>query len=313
VRPRSDVEVKWRLPASRTDRITVTYDRHGYRNATELTRADVVLIGDSYVQGDYVSDDETMATLLQRRLGRPVANLGVAGYGAAQELIVLERDAIPLEPRIVLWFFFEGNDLYNDHDFENTLLAPRQARTSGFTDAHGWWSRSLVRSGYAQVRLTLSPLVPSHCPHFGIVRAGPHRGRTILFADEAAWPWTAFERDRWERARQTLGQAARLARSHGARLLLVYVPMKFREYRDFIDIPRGSELAGWTLWPLPALFERFCRDEGLACLDLTEPLRDAVRDGGMPHAPPDSHWSPEGHRLVARRLETTLESLGWLR
>ena len=54
------------------------------------------------------------------------------------------------------------------------------------------------------------------------------------------------------------------------------------------------------------------RAEGLACLDLTGLLRDSVRTGGMPHAPTDSHWSPEGHRLIARALEEMLTSLGWL-
>jgi hypothetical protein len=311
-RPRSDVEVKWRLPASRADLVTVTYDRRGYRNATELTRADIVMIGDSYVQGDYVSDEQTVASLLQIRLGRPVANLGVAGYGTAQELVVLELDVMPLQPRIVIWFFFEGNDLYNDQEFENTLVVSREARTTGFTEGHGWRLRSLVRSGYAQLRLMAYPLVPSHCPHFGTVTSGPHGGRKVLFADEAAWPWTAFERGRWERAQDTLREAARFARAHDVELLLVYVPIKFRVYRDFIELPPRSELAGWTLWPLPELFDQFCRGEGIACFDLTALLRDAVRAGGMPHAPADSHWSPEGHRLIARRLEEILESRGWL-
>jgi acetyltransferase AlgX (SGNH hydrolase-like protein) len=311
-RPRSDVEVKWRLPASRVDRITMTYDRRGYRNPTELTRADIVLIGDSYVEGAYVSDDETVSSLLGRALDRPVANLGVAGYGPAQELIVLRRDVMPLEPRIVLWFFFEGNDLYNDQDFENMLAVPRHARAGGFTDGHGWRLRSLVRAVYGQLRLMSSPLVPGHCPHSGTMRDGPHRGRTILFAPEAAWPWTPFERDRWERAKDTLREGARFTRAHGVDLLVVYVPMKFRVYRDFIRAAPDGELAGWTLWPLPGLFEAFCRAEGLVCVDLTGLLRDAVRAGGMPHAPADSHWSPEGHRLIARYLGDILASRGWL-
>ena len=105
----------------------------------------------------------------------------------------------------------------------------------------------------------------------------------------------------------------RVTRAHEVNLLLVYVPIKFRVYRDFIEPSPGGELRDWTLWPLPDLFAHFCRTEELACLDLTGVLRDAVRAGGMPHAPADSHWSPEGHQLVARQLEDTLTLLGWLR
>jgi lysophospholipase L1-like esterase len=312
-RPRSDIELAWGLPATRPDRITVTYDRRGYRNATELDRADIVLIGDSYVEGSYVSDDQAVSSLLQAGLVRPVANLGVAGYGTAQELIVLNRDAMPLQPRVVIWFFFEGNDLYNDYQFENVLLAPREVRATPWTEGHGWWRRSFVRNAHTQLRLMLYPLVPRYCPHFGTVSVGPHRGQKVFFWPEGAVPWTEFERDRWDRAQRTLREAARATRERDVNLLLVYVPIKFRVYRDFIQLSPGGELRDWALWSLPDLFAQFCRTEGLACLDLTGLLRDSVRTGGMPHAPTDSHWSSEGHRLIARALEELLTSLGWLR
>jgi hypothetical protein len=310
---RSDIEAAWDLPATRPDRITVTYDRRGYRNAIELDRADVVLIGDSYVEGSYVSDDQTLSSLLRARIARPVANLGVAGYGTAQERIVLDRDAMPLQPRVVIWFFFEGNDLYNDYLFESIQVAARETGATPWTERHGWWRRSFVRSAYPQLRLMLYPLVPRHCPHFGTVATGPHRGERVLFWPEAAAPWGEFERDRWDRAQHFFREGARTARERDVNLLLVYVPIKFRVYRDIIELPPGSEVRDWALWPLPDLFAQFCRTEGLTCLDLTELLRDSVRAGGMPHAPTDSHWNPEGHRLIARALQERLTSLGWLR
>jgi SGNH hydrolase-like domain, acetyltransferase AlgX len=104
-----------------------------------------------------------------------------------------------------------------------------------------------------------------------------------------------------------------VTRERDVRLLLVYVPIKYRVYRDFVELPPTQELRDWTLWPLPDLFAQFCRAEGLARADLTEPLRDSLRTGGMPHAPTDSHWNAAGHRLVARVLEERLRSLGWLR
>jgi hypothetical protein len=310
-RKRSDVEAAWGLPASASNPITVTRDVNGYRNVKHFAQADVVLIGDSYVEGVYVSDDQTIAAFLQDRLGRPVANLGVAGYGTAQERIVLEQEAVRLRPRIVIWFFFEGNDLYNDHAFENTLLASPEERASGWTEKR-WWRRSFIRNVYAQVRLLLNAIVPRQCPHFGILTVEGHRGETVMFGPEAAFPWTDFERRQWESARETLSGAAKLTRERDINFLLVYVPIKFRVYRDFIDIPAGSELRGWTLGPLPDFFAQFCGAERLTCLDLTELLRGSVRDGGMPYARADTHWSAEGHSLIAQRLQEMLESLGWI-
>ena len=37
---------------------------------------------------------------------------------------MLREDAVPLSPSVVFWFFFEGNDLYNDQGFENAMMAP---------------------------------------------------------------------------------------------------------------------------------------------------------------------------------------------
>jgi SGNH hydrolase-like domain, acetyltransferase AlgX len=311
-RPRSDVEIALGLPASTSTPITITYDRGGYRNAAPLARADVILLGDSYVEGRYVSDDQLVSSFLQARLRRPVANLGVAGYGTAQELIVLKRDGFPLEPRIAIWFFFEGNDLYNDQEFENALLAPWEVRANAWTGQSGWWRRSLVRSAHGQLRLLAHAIVPRHWPHFGMLAVGHPRGQRVLFGPEAAVPWTDFERGRWERARDTLVEAARLTRERGIHLLLVYVPIKFRVYRDFVQLPPHSEAREWTLWPLPDLFTQLCGAERLACVDLTGALRDAVREGGTPYPSVDSHWSPEGHQLIASILEKELQSRGWL-
>jgi hypothetical protein len=125
-------------------------------------------------------------------------------------------------------------------------------------------------------------------------------------------PWTEFEREQWDKARATLGEGVRFARAGGVHLLLVYVPIKFRVYRDLVAPAPGSELHEWTLWPLPELFAELCRVEEVPCLDLTGALRRAVLEGGMPYAPADSHWSPEGHHLVARQLAGALEALGWV-
>ncbi len=97
-RLRGDIEDAWGLPASMSNPITVTHDVNGYRNVTPFAQADIVLIGDSYVEGRYVSDDQTISSFLQGRLGRAVANLGVAGYGTAQELIGTQAGRHAIKP-----------------------------------------------------------------------------------------------------------------------------------------------------------------------------------------------------------------------
>jgi len=51
----------------------------------------MLLLGDSFVQGIGVADDETFAYHLARSLPFRIVNLGVAGYGTDQQLLRLEE------------------------------------------------------------------------------------------------------------------------------------------------------------------------------------------------------------------------------
>src|SRR5262249_7601320 len=101
----SDIEAEYGLPPTLPTPITFTYDRWGYRNTADVERANIVLIGDSFVEGSYVSDEQTVASQLAHRLAQCVANLGVAGYGPLQELRVLKGDALAKKPEVIAWFF----------------------------------------------------------------------------------------------------------------------------------------------------------------------------------------------------------------
>jgi hypothetical protein len=84
------------------------------------------------------------------------------------------------------------------------------------------------------------------------------------------------------------------------------VPDKFRVYRPFVEFPPDSPCRQWATWPLPADCAEFCRTAQISFLDLTGPLQESLRQGDMPYAPADSHWGPEGHKLVAGLLRDKL-------
>jgi hypothetical protein len=317
-RPASDIEHKYWLPRSLATPITFTYDQWGYRNPTEMKQANIVLIGDSFVEGWYVSDEQTVASQLGQRLGQFVANLGVAGYGTMQELRVLKSDALAKKPKVIAWFFFEGNDLYDDQGFENMLAAPwpwettPQSEGLSFFDEvlawlNGWKQRSFMLNAFRYVRVWSDPIVPNRAPYWALLPQKDGSSKRIYFFDYAALPWTEFEESRWEKTKQTFRDGIQVARANGAAIILIYVPIKFRVYRDFIKIPPGSPLSHWSAWKsLPQNFMEFCRTASVPCEDLTDRLQQAVRDGVDVYAPNDSHWSSEGTAVVAAELERLL-------
>jgi hypothetical protein len=94
----------------------VTLNARGYRGreagaAPSAGRTRVVVLGDSVAFGHGVADDETFPHLLEARDPRlEVFNLGVEGYGPGQELLVLEREGLPVRPDLVILAFCLRND-----------------------------------------------------------------------------------------------------------------------------------------------------------------------------------------------------------
>jgi hypothetical protein len=323
-RPASDIEHAYWLPRSLATPINFTYDRWGYRNPTEMRQANIVLIGDSFVEGWYVSDEQTVASQLGHRLGQFVANLGVAGYGTMQEFRVLESDALAKKPKVIAWFFYEGNDLYDDQKFENILAAATPGSGETTSQSKGlirravdevlawfnkWKQRSFTLNAFRYIRVWSDPIVPNRAPYWALLPREDGSSKRIYFFDYAAVPWTEFEESRWEKTKQTFHDGIQAARADGASIILIYVPIKFRVYRDFIKIPPGSPLSHWGAWKsLPQNFMEFCRTASVPCLDLTDRLQQAVREGVDVYAPNDTHWSSEGNGVVAAELEHLLRT-----
>lgn len=306
--PRTDMSAYFNLPFRAEHPITFTTDSKGFRNASDLTQADVALLGDSYVEGWGISDDETISARLSATLHRPVANLATAGYGSLQELKVLERDALPLGPQVVGWFFFEGNDLDDDQNFENAMIdRPSGSRGSAPSPpeplARRWRDfedRSFTWNLFQQLRQTTDRLVPNRIATYGWFRDSANVSHQIYFYDfYATRPFTDFERARLQVTAATLGQASDDCRRHGAELVVYFVPIKFRVYRDSVTFPPGSPCEKWTPWDLESDLKRLCERLGVRFISLTGPMRQAAHRGVLLYQPADSHWNAAGAAFVA--------------
>ena len=88
-------------------------DQRGFSNPNEIwqsDRLDIAALGDSFTHGYCVPADKTFVALIRKRYPATL-NLGIAGDGPLLMLAKLKEYVSPRQPRIVLWFYFEGNDL----------------------------------------------------------------------------------------------------------------------------------------------------------------------------------------------------------
>ncbi|HIE97894.1 MAG TPA: hypothetical protein EYG03_09265 [Planctomycetes bacterium] len=77
----------------------------------------ILVLGDSYVWGYGVADDEVFTEVLETRLAGDrwqVINSGVSGWGTDQELLFLTHEGFKYSPDVVILAFFFFNDLQNN-------------------------------------------------------------------------------------------------------------------------------------------------------------------------------------------------------
>ncbi len=97
-------------------------DRQGFNNPPGQWMpgaVEIMAIGDSFTMGADVPFGHGFVDHLRRNLGRTV-NLGCNGNGPLFELAGLAEYGPHLSPRVVVWAYYEGNDLVKDAELEMT-------------------------------------------------------------------------------------------------------------------------------------------------------------------------------------------------
>ena len=94
---------------------TYLSDRYGFNNPdTEWNKknVDYLLIGDSFLQGFSVNGEDNIASNIRKISNKTVLNLGYGGNGPYESLVALKEYYVP-NTKNILFFFYEGNDLFD--------------------------------------------------------------------------------------------------------------------------------------------------------------------------------------------------------
>lgn len=300
------------IDTDRRYRVDFRYDHRGFRNPQDRELADIVVIGDSKVEGSLVPVEHIATSRLEQRLNVPVLNLGQIGYGPQQCAIVLRRFGLAAMPHVVVWMLFEGNDLTLDYQRYRRSVADYAAFVR---ENHGLPARSFTRNLFlALARGTTPPSAEQRARGFQrscTLTRGNEVGQRLYFA----YPPMVITSETTAELRKPLeyvlqGQQACVAA--GVHFLLVFVPIKYRVYRDLCAMEDGTEAAAWTLHDIPALARDWSEEHDIAFLDLTPELRERAAAGELVYHLDDGHWTAAGHEVAARRIAEVIESRGWM-
>lgn len=286
---------------------TITYpsDRFGFDNVDSLwdqDSVDVVLIGDSYTHGVCVPRGKETAGRLRDRWS--TLNLGMSGAGPLTELGILREYATDVATPVVVWDYYEGNDLtdlrvesgrdwltaYLDPGYDQRLDAKRPAIDTQYES----WLDSLIALGPGPVT--------------GHVEA---RGPVQLVRDALrlrTLRTLAHFGVHFPRRQSVLGSLPGVlsranddVSSRGGRLLLVYIPSYARYDTWFGEGPPGHDE-----------LSRFAQEERIPMIDLDSAFR-ATGDPRSLWSNPRGHLNEAGYEIVAGSIAAALDSLGLVR
>ncbi len=287
--------------------IEYQYDQHGLRNEVDLESADIVVTGDSFIEGWNVSATDLLTYHLRKQLDCTVANLAHSGYGPQQELELLQRYGLRLNPKVCIWTFYEGNDLWDVQGYNRAIK-----NWENFSKRlHSFRERSFTKNAVLAVRRILESVWQGGAANqarlkkiSGVFEGSDGRKTLMYFLDEGR-SLSASDYEALEKLRAILGQAYELCRADGAKFLFVFIPIKFRIYNGFVKFNTDAKPLNWVINDLPERLEVIVREEAPSgkFLDLTPAFIEEARHGSLVYFPGDDvHWLPEGHRVAASEI-----------
>ena len=306
-----DPQLGWSLRAHKqgwyagaSGRTRVAINPAGFRDREHLLdKPDpvyrIAVLGDEYSEAMPIALRDTWWSQLEPRLqhcdfqpGRliEVLNFGVAGYGTAQELVLLQSGVMRYQPDMVLLQF--APDDVVDNSF---ALTPRKLRPFYFLDAHG---TPRIDESFAsapgferrmQTRYRLAAEIADHTRAFQLVREFARLTFIPPAHAEAdpmmlAAPRDALHEDAWRTTEALIARMDDFTRRNGAKLAVVV-------------IPAAGQLAHAMSYPeerLGALGARL----GVPVIALAPAMQRAYYRAG--------EWNADGHRAAADAIAREL-------
>lgn len=289
-------------PYYRTEIVSLDFDfkiesdEHGFRNRSPWPdQADIVVVGDSLAYGWGVERDAAWTSLLDARLPESrVITLGLPGTAPPQFVRYFERFGLGLQPKVLIFGIFAGNDIVDANTFDRWITAGSPGnydvwrffegrvpkRDAGFPrnsylllflksarkSLGQQYSAKTVRSADGE-KLQLAPAILQ---------------RALEYNDPMNWGFKSVV--------QAVLAARNLTRDSGSELLVVLFPTKEGIYLPLHDVPFPT-----LVRPLKDVLE----DEGITCIDLSERFRELAAQGKKLYFEIDGHPNELGNRVVA--------------
>lgn len=280
-----DEEVGWRpKPEIHThcsfwiDKFKVQTDSDGFRGPSTLAESELMVFGDSYAFGYGVNDGKAYFSKQHMKSDLRIKAISAPGYNMVQEVMWMRKLSPQLPGKLVVWFVYIGNDLYDNivpnlENYRRPFI--REANTNG-----------------ANWEIVTDHLSPVSWPRNGTDKARIHEE---MF--EGTFGHGGLSTRVYSASDFLIEQGRDICQSAGAYLVVLGIPWSIqlnqKQWRK--RFANGRDQEGYTQ-SLP--------DEKLSqtCQKLDVPFIAGSTILEASDMFPEGHWNEIGHRKIAGTL-----------
>ncbi|MBN2417618.1 SGNH/GDSL hydrolase family protein [bacterium] len=309
-------------------------NQYGWRDRNwEVDRPEgqyrIAVIGDSYVEAFQVEEDSTFLNLVERNLGHTgghsveLMNFGRSGFTQSEEYLVLRNEVLKFNPQMVLLFFLPDNDICEI----NPEIAVTKIRPFFYLNDDGTLAldTSFVYDESFRIKTRINPLKQ----HSALLSLLAERYNAVARRNRRM----EVRRDVWERRendsyrivdflnlassnpdpkyvqayvvnKALVREMADLCKRNGIVFTLVLIGGRHALYDKSIGY-RKVDPEFDPFW-FDKDLKSFCEELGVDFINLRAVFEEKVLAGN--ESLYWSHWSYQGHRLVADVLEEYLRN-----
>jgi hypothetical protein len=272
--PKSDLDLHY-LSVRDPEVFHVVTDASGWPGRATVAESDTIVFGDSMAFGFGVNSKDSFAHI---RRDLSVKAIGAPGYNCVQELMLMRQFAGQLSGKVVVWFIYYGNDLYDN--LQPEMSKYRTPFVREVDSPEGW---EIVTRHMSSDRWYAS--------------AG--RESSNWFGELASLHIPGGRSKRaFSACEYLITQGRQVCEEAGATLVVLGIPTPRSMSAKALRIleknsPRADEIEP----DLPDReLSRIC--EGLGVRFVSARDRLSIKD----YRPVDDHWNAKGHRLIADML-----------
>ncbi len=299
----------------------------GVRDVSIPSNPWAVVLGDSFMEGYGVEQEELWPSLFERETGKDILNLGQSGFTTNQYRALLDRSRKWVTPKNIIVCVF-----YNDFEERLALpsldkLDPVSAGMWNIRSPSQYWNFWLLKNSFVYRILRAPDIIyreardarasrneKSLIPRT-IVHEEPGLELVLQFqlrpdSQEVAGHNAAD--DEWKKIRGFMDADIRgiqeLAKKMGSGLAVLYLPSKEQAYAHLIQ--KDYRLSA-DINERNAIVRDICKGLSIPFLDLTDTFRAPAQKGEQLYWRLDGHWNPRGHALAESAIRKWLGEIGW--